>query len=123
MRMLARGDLDDRQFAELRALLAAPRKRALPLNDGISGPDNSDGGGDSLAQAVHDLCRAAGADCNPTNIPDTPYRSRKARNMTVKEALALSRSTGNLTVSEIEAMGCGRRRNLSLSEAARMLRG
>jgi hypothetical protein len=82
-------------------------------------------GGNSLAQAIHDFCADAGADCNPTNLPiDSPCdtvsesNSRCPRNLTHAEA---QRMIGTLSLAEA-AVIAGRRRNLTLSEAARMCR-
>lgn len=85
--------------------LAEIIKRAL-ADEGIQGPDNDDGGGDSIARAVHDLVADA-AGCTPpageTDIPDTEYPSR---NLTVVEAESakVPTSNGNLTIADAMRM-------------------
>jgi hypothetical protein len=132
MKMLARGELDDRQLAELRAmpndvkravaamLIGAPRKRALsPLADLDESGDVFDQGeprDSTLAQAIHDLCAAEdGVSCDPTNLPlDTPMyepvSESNSRNLSLAEAAMLA------------GMGRTRRRTPSLAEAMRMCR-
>lgn len=150
--MLARGELSDQQLAELRSmpvdvrramaatLIGLPRKRALSptINGGAGfedGPDDSDGtyDGDSLAQAIHDLCADAGANCRPTNSQDTPYGrsgrlsisdayalAGKPRPLSIKEAIRFAERKGNLSVADAERRLAERRGNLSVADAERM---
>ena len=71
-------------------------------DDGIQGPDNDDGGGDSIARAVHDLVADAAGCTGETAIPtDEPVR-----NLTLVEAQAakVPTSKGNLTIADAMRM-------------------
>ena len=115
VRALARGDLDARVAAELRALLAAPRRAfgdgGLDAGDVF---DDSDGQQDStLAQAVHDLCRDAGANCSPLSLVSDAgdMYSHSARRGNLSVAVARSITGGSL-----------KRARLTLAEARQVVK-
>ena len=71
--------------------------RALD-SEGIQGPDNDDGGGDSLARAVHDLIADAAGCIPPAGPTDIPSDLPQGRNLTVVDAHRASASDGNLSL-------------------------
>lgn len=79
-------------------------KRALD-DDGIQGPDNDDGAGDSIAQAVHDLVADAAGCKPPARGTDTPT-DEPARNLTIvaAEDMRVPTSKGNLTLADAARM-------------------
>jgi HK97 family phage prohead protease len=78
-------------------------RRALNDDEGMQGPDNDDGAGDSIARAVHDLVADAAGCTGETVIPadDEP-----TRNFSLIEAQAakVPTSKGNLTIADAMRM-------------------
>lgn len=99
------GDVDgiDKALQETWTMLS----RALGLDsEGIQGPDNGDGGGDSLARAVHDLIADA-AGCTPPAGPTSiPSDLPQGRNLTLAAAedLRIPTSKTNLTLADAARM-------------------
>jgi HK97 family phage prohead protease len=121
-------DYDAAELIEIKARIrAAAKKFGIEISDdeknaheiieivrrAIDGPGwqddaldaDNDGGGDSLARAVHDLVADAAGCAPPTGTTDVPDDTdNPLRNLTLVDATRASASDGNLTAAEAARM-------------------